>query len=180
MKRIVLILALVSGAVFYACGQSSSGPLANVRAVVVNSLGENLSLIHAGDPVTVTKDAVVVGSAPNQALLFGSEILVISSTSNSLEVIDPETWTVARQYNLGEGCSPYLMAITSNDLLLVTCFASNQLLKVDPLVEMSENPVIETLDMPTGSDLLPFNAQTPGHARPQGVAIVGNRAYVTL
>jgi hypothetical protein len=180
MKRMTLIFALVSGLIFCACGQASNNPLADVRAVVVNSLGENLSLVHAGDPVTVTKDSVVVGSAPNQVLIFGSEILVLSSTSNSLEVIDPETWTVVRQYSLGDGCSPYMMAETSNSLLLVTCFASNQLLKVDPQVEMTENPIVAALDMPTGSDLLPYDVQAPGHARPQGVVVVGNTAYLTL
>jgi len=180
MKRIALIFALVAGLVFCACGQTSSNPLADVRAVVINSLGENLSLIHAGDPVTVTKNAVVVGSAPNQGILLGSEILVLSSTSNSLEVIDPETWLVTRQYSLGDGCSPYMMAKTMNDFLLVTCFASNELLMVDPTIEMTENPVAANLVMPKNSDLLPFEPQSPGHARPQGVVVVDNTAYITL
>ena len=34
--------------------------------------------------------------------------------------------------------------------------------------------------MPTGDDLLPFDPKKPPKANPQGVAVVGNKAYVTL
>jgi hypothetical protein len=36
------------------------------------------------------------------------------------------------------------------------------------------------MDLPTGDELQPFSPTTLGHARPQGVAVIGHKAYVTL
>lgn len=176
--KISMVLSLA--VILCACGQSDDDPLQDVLAVVVNSLGENLSLIAPGMPPEVEKNAVAVGQAPNQVLIRGREALVLSSMTNSLEVIDVETWEVVRQYSLGDGCSPYMMALTEQDNLLVTCWMSNQLLEVDPEADAAGSPVLQSMDLPAGSDLLPFNLQLPGDARPQGVVVVGHKAYVTL
>jgi DNA-binding beta-propeller fold protein YncE len=105
---------------------------------------------------------------------------VISSLSNSIQVIDIETWTVVREYNVGDGCNPYLGALTSDRLLLITCSQSNELILVDPEVAMEAEAVLKRMDMPSGDQLFPFDPTTPGAAWPQGVAVVGHMAYVTL
>jgi DNA-binding beta-propeller fold protein YncE len=148
------------------CGQDTSSPLDDVLLVTVNSLSADLSIVRAGEPA--------------QILRLGGEILVLSSTSNSLEVIDPATWKVARQYSVGDGCNPMWMAAAADGKLVVSCWLSNELLLVDPKVALDQNPVLKHLAMPTGADLLPASADKPGIARPQGIAVVGNKAYVTL
>ncbi len=160
------------------CGQSEKTLLGDYRAVVANSLGEDISLIH--EDYSVTKSAVKVGSAPNQIIIRGREALVISSLSNSIQVIDIKTWTVVREYSVGEGCNPYLGALTQDDLLVVTCNQSNELILVDPDVAMEAEAVLKRMDLPTGDQLFPFDPGNPGNARPQGVAVVGQMAYVTL
>jgi DNA-binding beta-propeller fold protein YncE len=45
---------------------------------------------------------------------------------------------------------------------------------------MEAEAVQERMDLPTGADLSPFDPGQLGHARPQGVAVVGHEAYVTL
>jgi DNA-binding beta-propeller fold protein YncE len=160
------------------CGQSDNNPLRDYRAIVVNSLGGDVSLIH--DDYTVTKSAVTVGEAPNQAIIRGREAIVISSRSNSIQVIDIETWTVTREYNVGDGCNPYMGALTQDDLLVITCNQSDELILVDPDVSMEAEAVLERMDLPTGADLFPFDPGDLGHARPQGVAVVGHKAFVSL
>jgi len=160
------------------CGQSGEPLLGDYRAIVANSLGEDISLIH--DDYSVTKSAVSVGSAPNQIILRGREAIVISSLSNSIQVIDIETWTVVREYNVGDGCNPYMGALTQDDLLVITCNQSNELILVDPDVGMEAEAVLKRMDMPAGDEMYPFEPTNPGSARPQGVVVVGHRAYVTL
>ena len=171
-------IGLLAGLLVVACGQSGGGLLDDYRAIVVNSLGGDISLIH--DDYSVTKSASTVGEAPNQVIIRGKEAIVISSRSNSIQVIDLETWTVVREYSLGEGCNPYMGALTQDELLVITCNQSNELILVDPDVSMEAEAVLKRMDMPTGADLFPFDPGDLGHARPQGVAVVGHKAYVTL
>jgi hypothetical protein len=180
-KRSLLFLTGLALAPIQAgCGQSFTAPLDDIRAIVINSLGEDLSLIHVGDPPTVTKSAVTLGSAPNQILVRGQEAIGVSSTSNSIQVIDIEKWAVIREYSVGAGCNPYMLALDHENMLLVTCFLSNELLRVDPEADLAASPVLDRTPMPAGADLKPFDPQIQSHARPQGVAVVGHKAYVTL
>ncbi|MFC1654676.1 hypothetical protein ACFL2F_02620 [Myxococcota bacterium] len=160
------------------CGQTTIDLLGDYRAIVVNSLSEDISLNH--DDYTVTKSAVTVGTAPNQIIIRGQEAIVISSRSNSIQVIDIKTWAVVREYSVGDGCNPYLGALTQDDLLVITCNQSDELILVDPDVDMAGEPVLKRMDMPTGDTLFPFDPLDVGFARPQGVAVVGHKAYVTL
>jgi DNA-binding beta-propeller fold protein YncE len=164
--------------VIASCGQSDDGPLRDYRAIVVNSLSEDISLIH--DDYTVTKSAVNVGAAPNQVIIRGKEAMVISSRSNSIQVIDIKTWTVVREYSVGDGCNPYLGALTQDGLLVITCNQSDELILLDPDADMTASAVLKRMDLPTGADLFPFDSGDLGHARPQGVAVVGHMAYVGL
>ncbi len=175
-KSIILTAVLSLG--LHACGQSGTELLGDVRLMVVNSLGEDLSLVHHDGSVTTS--AVSVGSAPNQVLFRGQEAVVISSTTNSVQVIDVAEWTVVREYSVGDGCNPYLGALSDSGHLLLSCFASNELLKVDLDADMADDPVLDRLSMPAGADLKPFDANVTGYARPQGVAVHANKAYVTL
>jgi len=174
----ICIIGLLAGLLVTACGQSEGGLLDDYRAIVVNSLGGDISLIH--DDYKVTKSACTVGEAPNQVIIRGKEAIVISSRSNSIQVIDIETWTVVREYSVGDGCNPYMGALTQDNLLVITCNQSNELILVDPDVSMEMEAVQERMDLPTGADLFPFDTGDLGHARPQGVVVVGHEAYVTL
>jgi DNA-binding beta-propeller fold protein YncE len=163
-----------------ACGGGSENPLRDIRLLVVDSLGEDVSLVSASEPPLVQKAVVAVGKAPNQVLLDGLEAFVLSSQSNSLEVIDAGSWTVTRQYALGDGCNPFWMAPDGSGHLWISCFLSNELIVVDPRAALSTQPVLARLPMPEGKDLSPADPNKPGFARPQGVAVVGNEVFVTL
>lgn len=163
-----------------ACGAGGDSPLAGIRLIVVDSLGEDLSLLSDDTPPLVHKAVVKVGKAPNQILLDGTEAWVLSSQSNSLEIVDAATWRVTRQYALGEGCNPYWMARTGDGRLVVSCFLSNEILRVDPRAASGTSAVLSRLPMPEGKELKPSNVEKPGFARPQGVAVVGNEVFVTL
>ena len=176
--RIFSIGLLACLFVVASCGQSVDNPLGDYRAIVANSLSGDISLIH--DDYTVTKSAVTVGEAPNQIFIRGREVIVISSRSNSIQAIDIKTWTVVREYSVGDGCNPYLGALTQDDLLVITCNQSDELILVDPDVDMETEAVVKRMDMPIGDELFPFDPGTAGFARPQGVAVVGHKAYVTL
>jgi len=161
-------------------GGETDDPLANIRAVVVNSLGEDISLIGKDEESTVSLGVASLGQAPNQIMAWGAELLVLNSTSNSLQVLDPETWQTLREYGLGEGCSPFWMAEDGEGALVVTCFQSNELLRVNPEAPMDGQVEVERMDMPAGSELSPDDLEAPGFARPQGVLVSGYRAFVTL
>ena len=178
--KAIWIVSLVLGLGVLSCGQASTNPVKDIRALVVDTLGEDLSLVTADTPPKVHKAAVMVGKSPNQVLIRGTEAIVLNSKSNSIGIIDMNRWTVVREYSLGDGCSPYLMALSDAGYLVVTCNQTNEVLKVDPEAALSANPVLARLAVPGGADLQPTDPAKPGYGRPQGVVIEGHKAYVTL
>jgi hypothetical protein len=163
-----------------ACGQAADDPIDDIRAIVVNSLGEDLSLLPADESKAVTKSAVTVGVSPNQVLVYGLEAFAVSSRSNSIQVVDMHDWTVVREYSVGDGCNPYFADFTEDNKLIITCNQSNEMIRIDPFASMADNLEPERMELPTGADLLPFDSQNEGYARPQGVVVVGHYAYLTL
>jgi hypothetical protein len=155
--------------------------LGTVNAAVLNSLGENVSLIGL-DPRKVLRNGLTIGGAPNHMLLHAGEAWVLNSTSHSLDVLDATTWVVLREYSLGLGCNPYMMALTTDAQLVVTCLMTNELLLVNPFADPTTDPepILKRLAMPDGADLKPNDVDKPGEAKPQGVAVIGQRAYVTI
>ncbi len=155
--------------------------LGTVKAAVLNSLGENVSLIDLSSS-KVLGNGPTVGGAPNHMLSHAGEVWVLNSTSHSLDVLDATTWVVLREYSVGQGCNPYMMALTADNQLVVTCLMTNELLLVDPFADPTTDPepILKRLAMPDGADLKPNDVNKPGEAKPQGVAVVGQKAYVTL
>jgi hypothetical protein len=162
------------------CTGTSDFPLDDYSALVLNSLSEDITLIGKDHPPTIVQSAVLVGTAPNEMLVQGSQVFVLNSRSNSLQVFELPDWKIVREHSLGDGCNPYWMDWTQAGQLVVTCNLTDTLLLVDPQRAMSENPVLKQLALPSGQSLKPFLSEKPSFARPQGVAVLGQRAYVTL
>jgi len=162
------------------CGQSGDDPLSDLGALVANRNAGSLSLIREENPLVAVNDLVQVGSRPNQLLARGAEVLVVNSDSDSLTVVEIESWNVTREYDPGPGCGPRMLALTSDSELLVTCFDSNELLLLDPDQPGGSDAVLARLGMPEGGALRPFQENEFGQARPLAVAVIGHRAYVTL
>ncbi|MHB8417502.1 MAG: MXAN_6577-like cysteine-rich protein [Myxococcales bacterium] len=70
-------------------------------------------------PATV-KASVAVGNQPSQILSCGGYVVVVNSTDNTIQGIDPATMRTVAEVNLGAGESPYAAACDGNHTLYVT------------------------------------------------------------
>jgi DNA-binding beta-propeller fold protein YncE len=144
---------------------------------ICNTLGESVSVCNAdrfaaGTAPWMADNCLLTGSAPNRIGFFAGQGWIIDSYGNSLTRFSPDTARVTGTINLGTGHNPWEAAFfTAGDgthYALVTAFLSDRLLVVD-LAAAAPVAVIN-ITPPAATDYRP---------RPEGVAVMGNRAYIT-
>lgn len=144
---------------------------------ICNTLGESVSVCNADRLTTATapwiaNDCFLTGSAPNRISFFAGQGWIVDSYGNSLTRFSPDTARVTGAIGLGTGHNPWeavcFTAGNGSDYALVTAFLSDRLLVVDLA---AATLVREIRLLPPGG--------TGYRARPEGIAVMGRRAYIT-
>lgn len=156
--------------------QSLQQLIAEVSAddvIILNNLGETLSVLK-GDG-SVYNNVQLTGSSPNQILSSGTEIYVINSRSNSIEVLSSGDLSIKRELSVGNNKNPMYAAIIREDVLAVSCFISQTL----EIVDIDTSSVLCSIDL-SEIDLPHDNPSVSGRPYPSGVAAGSGKVFVTL
>lgn len=96
-------------------------------AIVINSLGENLSMVGRETPRQITIDAARCGAAPNRMVLHEGEAYVVNSLSNTVTVHDPASGRFVRQYGIGDWSNPWDIVFIDSERFAISCLISNKI-----------------------------------------------------
>ncbi|MDF1561417.1 MAG: hypothetical protein P1V51_00135 [Deltaproteobacteria bacterium] len=145
---------------------------------------ENLSgaASHIGtDPLGASTNYWTCGDVPNDLRIEDGLAHVVNSGSNTLQVIDLSAVSTTAEVHLGDGASPWSLALLADGRTAVTLQGTDEvaIVDTDPATPASE-AVQQTVAMPSGAALEPFTGMTP-LAHPQGIAVTGaDRLVVSL
>lgn len=130
-------------------------------ALVVNGLSETLSIVQFEQDTVITH-AAELGAWCQDITLSpdGKTAYIVNSGDNNVQVLSLTDLKTLEWLDIGIGTNPYNLELSGAGLLYVTCFLTNGLTVVD----LSSSSTIATI--PVGQC-------------PEGLAIDGNRAYVT-
>lgn len=173
MKKRLLLLLMATASLFVACRQEpdpenpNNNPGATANAYVVNEGlwgGNNaeLSLLSLETGAITNnyfsaQNGRGLGDLAQDALVYGSRLYVVVSSSNTLEVIDPATGKSCRQISFGNRNPRYLDAHEGK--IYVTCY----------------DKTIARID----TSSLTIEASCPlSGMRPEGICAYGNKLYV--
>ena len=133
------------------------------RIFVVNSLGENLSVVNLIDN-TVQPNALSLGLFTNQIQRNGDFLYVVNSGVNSLQVIDKATVTTTNTIDVGSGTNPWHVNFIDENLALVSLLFTNEVVVVD----LNNGQITQRI--PTGTGPQPILVHN-------GFAYVGNSGF---
>jgi YVTN family beta-propeller protein len=126
---------MLASGVFLGCDEDdpaspSETPETASALYVLNGTGNTLSMVdlETGD---VYNNQVNIGEWPQGVVYHNDMIYVVSTKFNNIDVVDPETWTVGSQIELGDMNSPEFMAFTDATTAYVTANATNKVFKVN-------------------------------------------------
>lgn len=145
--------------------------------LIANSLSETLSRLDlTTTPARMEPQVALTGQAPNALLLYGSEILVVNSLSNSVQLLDRQTLSQVAEYSLGSRTNPW-DAVIVGDTAWVSCWVSQEVVGLD----LTDGTIHQRIAAPT-SDGLPHVPGVTTRAYPQGMAqdLNESRIYVAL
>ncbi len=128
--------------------------------LVVNSLGETLSLIYLNDG-KVDNNILTLGLWTNHIVINSAENIayVVNSGENNVQVINLASLTDVCMIDVGIGQNPYRMAIIDT-LGFVTNFLTNTV----SVINLNEDCVVDTI---------------PVGIAPEGILVHRNKVYVT-
>ena len=127
-------------------------------AYVVNSIGENLSMINL-DEQYVISDAEPLGLWTNQLVVKGNKAYVINSGSNEIQVIDLYTLNTIKNIDVGTGTNPYAIDFVNDSIAVVSLLIVNQV----AFVNVNTEQVIKNVNVGSG---------------PEGIIYTDGRVYV--
>ncbi len=116
-------------------------------AYVVNTLGESLSVIDLQNQ-TVISDAVTLGLFTNFVTVSNTEIFVVNSGDNAVQVIDLFDYNSQRQIDVGSGTNPWAIELISPELAAVSLLLTNQVV----FVALPSGDIVETVTVGTGPE----------------------------
>ena len=149
------------------------------KILVANGLSENATLLERTSGIwNITQNIFQTGISPNQMILHNGLCYIVNSLSNSIQVVDPSSFATVREISTGPGTSPNFIAFADETTLLVSCYQTNEVL----LADISSIPdltqyVYGSIPMPD-SENLPHDDSVTTYARPGGIMVVNNRAFV--
>ena len=150
-----------------------SGGARSISSILHSETGTiNTSLI-ADD----TGAAFEPGSGINDIQVCDNKAYIVNSTAGTIQIIDLNTGE-QKEFNIGS--SPEYCVVVSANEVYVDLYYDGQILKLDTTVAESQNPIMDTLTLPTGSDLSAYNGGSGGYARPWSMRKIGNALYVAL
>lgn len=148
------------------------------RILVANGLGETLTQIARTDGIWNTTQAVMeTGQSPNQLVYHNDLCYLVNSLSNSIQIFDPVTFETIREISTGASTNPMYLDFVDSNTVIVTCHLSNDVLLVDISDTVDDERILERIAMPSG-DNLPNDDDEITYARPGGVVVIGDTAYV--
>lgn len=130
-------------------------------ALVVNGLSETLSIVELEGGEVLTNAAELGAWCQDIELSRDGRIAyIVNSGDNNVQILSLADFRTLGWLDMGIGTNPYDLELSCSDLLCVTCFLTNSL----KVVDLTTGSIVATISV----------GQSP-----EGVAIEGNRAYVT-
>jgi len=145
--------------VLFFIGQLVIGQTIPKSLYIVNSLGENLSVVNLENQ-TINSNAATLGLYTNQIKIRGDIGCVVNSGLNELQVIDLHTNLTIRQIPLGTGTNPYNVDFINDSLVAVSLLFTNQV----AIVNVNSGQVAQNITIGSG---------------PEGVKYYNGKIYVT-
>ncbi len=149
------------------------------RILIANGLSETITLVERINGTwTVTPDILPTGQAPGQMVVRDGLAYLVCSLSNSIQIIDTNTLTTVREISTGPGTNPMMLDFIDDETVIVTCYVSNDARILDLNPDTPSNERIKTIIPMPGPADLPHDEGASTLARPGGVVVLENRAYV--
>ncbi len=141
--------------------------------LVLNSLGETVSVLT--EDAGIINDVFKTGSSPNEIIVDYPHVCIINSLSNSILVLNADTLTLTAETALGPNRNPHYGATVEHGVLAVSCFKQGCV----AIVDLNSGTVQASI--PLNDIVLPRDdASVAGRCYPSGVAVAGDRIFVTL
>ncbi len=99
-------------------------------AYVVNTLGENLSMIDL-ETHSVNSNAAALGLYPNQVAIRGEKAYVVISGLNEIRALDLATLATLQTIDTGAGSNPWEIEFIGDELAAVSLLFTNQVKFID-------------------------------------------------
>lgn len=142
-KICITLLWIFSGAVF------AQVPFS---AYVVNTLGENLSMINL-ETHTVNPNAAALALYSNQVAIRGEKAYVVISGLNEIRVLDLATLATLQTIDTGVGSNPWEIEFISDELAAVSLLFTNQV----KFIELQTGQTLQTVTVGTGPEGLLYS-----------------------
>ncbi len=152
---------------------STSYPFA---AVVANGLSETLSVLDCSVPRNMETHIADTGNAPNQLLVNNGVLYCINSRSNSITLYELPSLRMLtdREISVEDGRNPFKAAFLNDSICYVTNFAADSV----SVVNVDGGFVQNEIALPHGDELPRDPGVSQTWAKPCGICIVNDRAYV--
>ncbi|MBN2650870.1 MAG: hypothetical protein JXR63_00705 [Spirochaetales bacterium] len=134
--------------------------------LVLNSLSSSISVV---DPVAdkIFEYAAFAGKSPNSLATSSDKIFVVNSLSNSISIYNRRDFSLLYTIDTGRGSNPWAIEISSSDnLILVTCFLTSELL------------IFDLLDFSLKKKIKINNPYASFSAGPEGLLVHAGKVYV--
>jgi len=154
--RIILITINVAFILF---SQIIFGQSIPKSLFVVNTLGENLSIVNLENH-TVYPNAVTLGLYAYQIKIRGEIGCIVNSGLNELQIINLHTNSTIHQIPLGIGTNPYNMDFINDSLAAVSLLITNQ----TAIVNVNNGQIVQNVSVGGG---------------PEGVKYYNGKIYIT-
>lgn len=171
MKKLKFLIIIIFFCAFSSCYRfpgipAKSTPDSDTGFFVINSLAQTLSFINLENG-NAFKYLAYLDRAPNNLVKHNDRFFLVNSLSNSIDVFRAENFQQIYTIDTGINSNPWSLEISEkHNFLVLTCFLSSELLVFD-LVNFS---LIKKIKLNN-----PFSDFSAG---PEGLAIVGDKAYI--
>jgi hypothetical protein len=184
MRTTALLFALLASALIGACVSPPENepvlplrdgfPLLEIH--VAAGLGEELAVanadrVAAGIAPAIVPRVLLTGSAPNRLFAQGERVWVVNSADNTVRWYDARSLAQGAPVHLGVNTNPWdITATPDGSRLLVTGFLDDTVRVLD-----AAGGLLARIDLPA-----PAGMPLGYRARPEGIAVFSNRAFVAL
>lgn len=171
MKNSIFTISLFILLIFTGCNTNNSdsgdSQLSGVYVLNEGNFGQANASITSYNPEngTVTQDVFQsangrpIGDVLHSATLIDDKLFIVVNNSHKIEVVEPESFTSIATIDIANEASPRFITKAGNGKAYVTNLFGNSVSIID-LENMEETSTISV------------------GANPEGIAVVGNRAYV--
>ncbi|MDZ7724343.1 MAG: FlgD immunoglobulin-like domain containing protein [candidate division KSB1 bacterium] len=124
----------------------------------INASAETISKLNI-ESGHIAQNIAKTGQIPNDIVYWNEKIYIVNSTTSSIQILDPRTDRITGSIALQEGGNPWSIAFTGTQRAYVSNYVANSV----SVVDIETQQIIDNIPVGTG---------------PEGILVVGNRAYV--